>query len=179
MKTKFRTGASKWSAVVTFEETSNSSTSGVIKEYDFERTDVLGEFTNYHANASTGHLTAWEIHFNSNPGVEITDITVAHELGHVIGLNDLYIDTNRNKLMYFRSDSTATAPTALDLWGARVILGLHTSHTFSQYRIWGVSGATTYHVQYCSSCNGNKATHQACIYGTNGRCTVCGFLPMV
>lgn len=43
---------------------------------------------------------------------------LTHELGHAIGLNDLYSDNNQGKPMYEYSTSTASFPTSRDIAGA-------------------------------------------------------------
>lgn len=45
--------------------------------------------------------------------------TMTHELGHAIGLYDLYNDNNKGKLMYGYSNSTASFPTSRDIAGAK------------------------------------------------------------
>ncbi len=162
-----------WSSVATFTEFSQSS--NLILEYDFNRRDVVALYTGYVSNASTtGHTAYWTIAFNTHEGISYDAVTVAHELGHVIGLTDLYDNQNINKLMYYSNASTATSPTTSDLWGAKVILGIHTSHAFTSYRYWGTQSNSNYHVAYCTDCNGNSATHSACIYkGGSTRCFAC------
>ena len=50
--------------------------------------------------------------------------TLAHEFGHVIGLNDLKQTQNKKYLMYGYSDRTVSSPTTTDKKGAKKALGL-------------------------------------------------------
>ncbi len=174
-----RAGVQKWIPWVTFQE--SSAGTGRFADYDFERSDINASFKNYAegTNADTGHISTWEIHLNTNIDVNMNAVIVAHELGHVIGLNDLYSNHNQNKLMYYSDASTATAPTELDLWGAKVILGIHNTHSFDEYRYWGKdTNGNHYHVQYCSDCNGNRATRARCAFSLSDPmkgCITCGY----
>ncbi len=175
VKAVVRAGFSKWSSTVRAVESSTAT--GTITTFSDVTTTTTAMSIPYGCD-NNGHLTGWEISINT--AKTLSDVTLAHELGHVIGLNDLYSDSNKNKLMYgARMGRTATAPTDSDLWGARVILGLHTTHTFSNYRYWGQdSNGNHCHVQYCSDCNGNKATQLRCFFpemDPQRRCITCGY----
>ena len=98
---------------------------------------------------------------------------LAHEFGHAIGLKDLSNAQNINKLMYGYSNGTATAPALADIWGAKVITGVHTTHTWGYRLIAGALGNS--HQKYCTACNGLNPYVQRCTYGTDNRCTVCGY----
>ncbi len=108
-KALFRTGAEKWSPLVMIAESPNAR--GVVREYNFGRQDITARFTNYVEGTSllTGHLTTWDIEFNTNPAVTFTAVTAAHELGHVIGLNDLYASLGQ-----FTRNYTQTVKRAAD-----------------------------------------------------------------
>lgn len=129
---------------------------------------VLAACGNYVAN-SNGHLSSWNILINSSfPSSDFSGVTFAHEFGHAFGLKDLYDYSNRNKLMYgYESTRTATKPKACDLWGAKVITGNHTSHSWS-YRYTSLDR----HQKYCTSCGGYKT--QGCTFNSSGNCTKCG-----
>lgn len=89
-----------------------------------------------------------------NRAKNVTSTTLAHEFGHAIGLNDLYDDQNVNKLMYGVSSRTVSSPTTSDKWGAKVITGVHTTHTWA-YKYHSTTGTgQNRHVGYCTSCNG-------------------------
>ncbi len=174
VKTLVRSAASMWSEVANITE--STSAIGTIFQYN-NSYDGAAAYTELVASASNGHLTSWSMYINvaDTP----TTQTAAHEFGHVIGLNDLYANHNGNKLMYHTTASTATSPTSADLWGAKVILGIHTTHSFDEYRYWGKdTNGNHYHVQYCSDCNGNRATRARCFFSTTDpmkRCITCGY----
>lgn len=124
--------------------------------------------TAYDDTDSNGHLLSWAIVMNDY--YNVTADILAHEIGHVWGLNDLYEDSNINKLMYAYSTCTATAPTSSDIKGFNVITGLHTTHT------WLYKNA----YQYCSICSGRKTETHRYVWtdysGTKhkGTCSLCG-----
>ncbi|MGE7917967.1 hypothetical protein ACQKM9_03330 [Viridibacillus sp. NPDC093762] len=72
---------------------------------------------------SNGHKSKWEISYNTYVMDKRTSTknngTAAHELGHAIGLADLYQSTNTNKLMYGVSDRTVYSPVTADKTGAK------------------------------------------------------------
>lgn len=156
------TGAGIWSNVVSIGE--DASGIGFVKGNNNMGSFTPARFVNYSSNSS-GHLTSWTIEVNTATNATVTSYDVAHEFGHVIGLNDLYNDMTL--LMFGGLGGTATTATAKDRAGAKVILGSHSSHTWSyQYKSLGQH----YHV--CSVCGGKKT--QNCTYNSNGYCTKCG-----
>lgn len=192
---KISQGAALWNPTVNITtDTGNATTVGDIYIYDILETDTVARFTNYFADAN-GHLTEWEIQINNLYYNEFTPDVIAHELGHVIGLNDLYDISNVNKLMYGFVSGTATAPTTSDIWGAKVITGQHSTHTWT---------SDPYRVHTCTDCGGygehigvfpysqhnasyHKATCKACgntVYESHtnsiaGICKLCGYEGMI
>lgn len=69
-----------------------------------------------------GHKTSWTMAYNrSNMDgrtIWANQNTAAHEMGHTIGVADLYLDGNNDKLMYGYSNRTVTHPTTKDKDGA-------------------------------------------------------------
>ena len=124
---------------------------------------------------SSGHYTSWKIMVNTRYSIE--EETLAHEFGHAIGLYDLYEAKNKDKIMYgYRVGRTATRPTTLDKWGAKVITGAHSSHTW-KYKYHSFNSFGNIHVRYCSSCQGlyNSSPNPApCTYNSSNVCTLCG-----
>jgi hypothetical protein len=114
-------GAGKWSGTVTISNTSTSSNNGKISTYSDPSTSTLAVFTEYSSD-SNGHLTSWKIKFNKSKMDSFTAAekatVAAHELGHAIGLNDLYLGANSDKLMY-GFWPMASSPTAKDKEGAK------------------------------------------------------------
>lgn len=94
-----------------------------------------------------------------------------HELGHVIGLKDIPATVSTNSYLMCNEFGSSAAPTSIttaDKQGAAVILGQHTSHsfTYSQY-------SSTAHKKTCSICGVYQYyTHT---YNSNGVCIYCGY----
>ncbi len=165
-------GAQMWAEIVTFTHTESGI--GYFSTFNNPRDGVVAVFSgNADPSDSSGHLISWNIRVNI--AYSITDEVIAHELGYVIGLNDLYDASNANKLMFNNADDcTANAPTESDKWGAKVITGIHEYHNWGEY---GVIKENYYHARYCTQCNGASASVQACSFATVGsisRCTICG-----
>lgn len=97
---------------------------------------------------------------------------MAHEFGHVIGLADLYDSRNKNKLMYGDFGTSGGVPSTADKNGAKVITGVHTSHSMggSYAAIWGYPSSTPAHMSFCSTCNIGRV--EACTPEI-GTCTKC------
>lgn len=114
-------GASRWNSVgpVSFSQ-SSTNFKGEISAYNDPDTSTVAYFGNY--QSSNGHLTSWRIFLNitnlEKKTVEGRKVTMAHEFGHAIGLNDLKDSNNIGVLMYGYSDRNATYPTAADKAGA-------------------------------------------------------------
>ena len=166
-------GASKWSGTMTIINKTDGSGDGLIRMYH-EEADPYSALTFYRSFDSNGHLSDWII--TMNHAKPISAVTLAHEFGHVIGLVDLYVTQNTNKIMYGYATRTATMPNELDKWGAKVITGIHTSHTWGyKYHSTTISG-TNRHVNLCTACNGFpvQKTVANCIYNANNICRFCG-----
>lgn len=164
-------GADKWRSLITFTESSSNPVGEIYSKYIHDNPDAFALFTNPTANSS-GHLTSWEIQINDSNSDDISSAVLAHEFGHVIGLNDLYASNNRNKLMYPYEARTVSSPTSYDITGARVILGLHTTHSFTPYSYYDTtSSGSNRHYRECTVCDGYKIS--LCTYRSNV-CTLCG-----
>lgn len=137
------TGASRWSGTITIVNRTDGSGTGEISTYNNPNTYAIANFCEYSPDNS-GHLVSWKIKMNR--AYDVTATTLAHEFGHAIGLNDLYENKNINKLMYGFSNCTVTSPTALDLWGAKVITGSHTSHAWG-YKYWKSNSIGNMHIK--------------------------------
>lgn len=165
-------GASLWSGTVTIVNKTDGSGTGQIGTYLDQDTNIEAKFTQYYSDSS-GHLTSWKILMNRTASLSAT--ILAHEFGHAIGLNDMYANKNFDKLMYaYTSGRTATSPATADQWGAKVITGVHTSHTWSFKYHSTASNGNNKHVRYCTSCSGLTDTIMECVYNANNVCRVCG-----
>lgn len=165
------TGASKWSGTVTITNKEDGTGQGKINTYHGGCNSIsVAEFCNYSANSS-GHLTKWEISINRDKTANA--VTLAHEFGHAIGLSDLYASKNSDKLMYGYATGTATRPTTADKWGAKVITGVHSSHTWG-YKYLKTTSTGNVHVKYCTVCSGISTVSAPCVYNANNVCKICG-----
>ncbi len=173
-----------WSSVATITESSTAASVVDENNYGLMFIAAVEVDPEVDINPETGHTLKWEMHLNwyfdfYDDGVyAVNSVTTAHEFGHTIGLTDLYLSQNYNKLMCgYRDRRTATAPTSRDLWGAQVILGLHNTHTFTSYRYYGIIGEDGYHMSCCSGCGGNAIGREPCVYRTDNSfepCIYCG-----
>lgn len=163
-------GASKWSGTVTITQKSYGSGTGEICTFYNASSGVYAAFDDYKANSS-GHLTSWKIMMNRARALDST--ILAHEFGHAIGLNDLYGSQSTGKLMYGYISGTATGPTTSDKWGAKVITGVHSTHTWG-YKYYGTGSDGNYHVKYCTQCRGLSVVVEKCTYNADNVCRICG-----
>ena len=166
-KQKVREGASRWSGTVSIYEVDTDGM-GTVLTYTDANSSVVAQCANYKTD-SNGHWGYFELRINK--AKTQTEATYAHEFGHAIGLKDLYTSSNRNKLMYGVESRTVSNPTSIDKWGAKVITGQHTSHSWS-YRYYDTVANGNRHVKYCTSCNGFAAI-ASCIYNANNVCKFC------
>ncbi len=166
--------ADKWAGTVIIGERIDGSGTGKFRTY-YGYVGVVAQFCEY-VSDNNGHLTSWEIKLNLNNADLINETVIAHELGHVIGLNDLYEPKNNDKLMFgIATSCTATSPTTYDKLGAQVITGQHTTHSWG-YKYYSTSGqGSNSHVQYCTVCKGHRANSVAnCVYNLRKICIYCG-----
>ena len=147
-------GAAKWNYTVSIKEGSSSG-SGTLYTYSAPGSNIVALSCDFKKNSS-GHFTSWAIKINRAKTVSPT--TIAHEFGHIIGLNDLFESKSKNKLMYEYEDTrTVTDPTDYDRFGAKVITGQHIDHQWS-YKYYSTSNGITSHITYCSYCKGYGAS---------------------
>lgn len=111
--------------------------------------------TRYQATDSGQHLKVCQIYLNeatlgqkTTNKQTYTNYTLTHELGHIIGLDDLSNSFNdgtfSNYLMGY-NNWTMQSPTATDIKGAAVISGYHKSHSNFKYSC---------HKKSCGLCDG-------------------------
>ena len=165
-------GAARWSDVVTITEKTDGTGTGLIDTFSNINDRAVAKFNDYSADGA-GHLTSWKISINRAHTQSVA--TMAHEFGHAIGLNDLYAAENNDKLMYGCVDgATAAYPSIYDQWGAKVITGVHVSHSWGHkyHSITGYGGNR--HIKYCTVCYGLTNTITDCTYNSANICTVCG-----
>jgi hypothetical protein len=188
-------GANAWRSVVDIRAVTSGGT-GTVRFTDPWPSDYPSDaVAGVQASSSPGtHYSTFTMHLNPNLAASINSTNMAHEFGHVIGLNDLGIDFdnnnnhmqmwefNRTNIMYYNNSATATSPTFFDRSGASVVMGRHTTHYWHTTH-WvfksNVNGKVrNMHRSVCDECNGSRSGHvaAACTYNGNGmRCTVCNF----
>ena len=122
---------------------------------------------------SNGHFTLAYIFINNLYLSELTPVILAHEIGHIIGLNDLYDPNNTDKLMA-GSGMTATGPTTAELWGVSILQNRHGNTGYEHD--WKYTNAK----KTCSYCGGVKTEQHHYIWSQynatyhKGTCTDCG-----
>jgi len=169
LKNVVRAGAGLWSGTVNIQEKTDGTGKGLITTYNEAGSGVIAKFCEFTANSS-GHLTAWKIKLNR--AHTQNQVVIAHEFGHAIGLNDLYEYRSRYKLMYGYDTGLANSPTATDIWGAKLITGVHSSHTWG-YKYYSTNSSGNVHIKYCTQCGGLSYETGQCTYH-NGVCVLCG-----
>lgn len=135
-------GAELWAPYV--QITTNTTSDNHIYLTSSLSMNYLALFICYNDN-TYGHHANWDILLNTKQQGNLDRSAIAHELGHAIGLSDLSESINSDKLMYLSNYCTATAPTTSDIWGAKIITGQHSTHTWA---------SDPYTVHTCTDCGG-------------------------
>ncbi len=164
-------GAYMWLDTVVISGKNDGSGTGYIETYYNANDPAVAKVCNYSTDRTTGHFTSWQLLMNR--AYTQTNAVLAHEFGHVIGLNDLYSSKSTNKIMYGFTSGTATSPSALDKWGARVITGQHLTHTWHYKYYDTTSTGANRHVKCCTQCNGFAEAIKNCTYNSQNVCTAC------
>lgn len=173
---------SLWGSSVSLTENSSSAGSNLRiytcnnSKYGFTAASrVLPE------SGSNIHVTAAEILVNlyqfnksasglSNAQLEARKSrTIAHEIGHIYGLADLYSSGSKENIMYGYASHTKTV-TAMDKKGMSVVTNVHATHSFSS---WSFEN-TTYHKRTCSVCDGISRQRHISLTG-NLTCRIYGY----
>lgn len=163
-------GASLWDGTVSITNIAGGFGTGTIQTFDDPMTGTIARFKDFWADSS-GHLFTWIIEMNRSKPQNAK--VLAHEFGHAIGLIDLYASKSSNKLMYGFDNGTASGPTTSDIWGAKVITGVHTSHIWG-YKYHSTNHMGNVHIRYCTDCNGLSLYTEQCIYNAKNVCIKCG-----
>lgn len=179
MQKKIGAAAGKWRSTMgfQFERLYTTPPNGMIYALTNQSAPWAAMFTPNYINPA-GHITSWRIDLNYR--FTITEVTVAHEFGHVLGLRDLYASNNNNKLMYYSETRTSTNPTKHEYYAAKTITGIgHQTHTWTGgYQYLGAIGGVCYHTTKCKDCNGPSVMHKVrCTYNANHVCKHCGGRP--
>lgn len=103
------TGVSRWNSTgIVYISPATTSTNLVTSHGGSDTSTVA--VTRSWKNSTTGHKTRWEFSYNryvmGNRTATQNNETATHEIGHTIGLADLYKSYNNNKLMYGTSSRT-------------------------------------------------------------------------
>ncbi|WP_080873460.1 hypothetical protein [Oceanobacillus timonensis] len=115
-------GVNRWNDTGVTNITQAVSSDNLVTSHGGPDEDVVATTRSWY-NSSTSHKDRWEISYNTyvmnDRSASQNNGTAAHEMGHTIGLADLYENSNSNKLMYGYSSRTVTSPTSSDIAGAR------------------------------------------------------------
>ena len=112
----------------------------------FGEYEIVNEENNHlHYVSALIFLNSARMSMNDSENIPV----IAHEIGHAIGLKDIYI--RNDVLMYGYSPNFTKKPSSRDVKGARVILGLHdnSEHVFQK-----VSVSESEHKKVCTLCDG-------------------------
>lgn len=166
-----------------FEQVQSSYTNGVVGRITaevFENNTSAFAVATYSPSDidSDGHLITWELSVNIKQGREPEEQYIAHEFGHIIGLNDV---NNWFCLMTGTADFMESTPRDEEVFAANLILGLH-QHTDVGEMYQSTSYGYGQHKLKCSICEGYKVQTpnsqdyriELCTYGADDRCIVCG-----
>lgn len=114
-------GIGRWTSTSIVSIQNSLTSNNLITSYGGPDTGIAA-ITSSWANPTTGHKTRWELSYNrftmGNNTLEKNYTIAAHEIGHTIGLADLYNYTNADKLLYGYMTLTASSPTSADKTGA-------------------------------------------------------------
>lgn len=115
-------GAKVWkeSGVVTFKRSRN--TPNTVETCTSKDTSFVAYAVTW-GEVRTGKIIKFEIKLNKDimngRTASRNKVTAAHEMGHTLGLLDLYEARNKGKLMYGFTDRETTKPTATDIKGGK------------------------------------------------------------
>lgn len=126
LETKYKTytgnGVARWNNTSIVNITFSSISANLVTSHSGPDSDTVA-VTRSWKNSVTGHKTKWELSYNryimGNYGDTQNNGTATHEIGHTIGLVDLYNTSNQNKLMYGIANRTVYSPTSYDQTGAK------------------------------------------------------------
>lgn len=116
------TGVANWNNTSVVSFSYSVSSNNIVTSHGGPDTSTTATTTSW-KNPLTGHKTRWELSYNKYvmDGRTTTqnNATATHELGHGIGLKDLKLGSNNNKIMYGYGTRTVSTPVSSDITGAR------------------------------------------------------------
>ena len=162
-----------WGNNINMTYTSNlESAVLVLMEYDLTDNEIMGTL-NFLYETTTGHkvkcfIVIDPVMFNDpSITVEGKNILLAHEIGHVYGLDHA---PSSSSIMY-DGYSTTKNVTSQDIWGMKVVTHVHTHGPVVMGTTYDFIDAS-YHYVTCNSCKGKvKRVHAPNAYGV----CACGY----
>ena len=165
--TTFNSAKNMWSGTATFTESSNSLST--VNEYYDSTSSYTAKTTS--TGTYDGHITKFKMEMNRYNYDKLSSATqqrtLAHELGHTLGLNDVYASSLSGNIMYYSSSSTKSV-TDKDKTGARFVQHVHTMHVNFTYE--PLDRPT--HACRCGACGAYYVQAHTFV---NGVCSKCGY----
>lgn len=161
-------GAALWGSYV--DVTYSSSSMGYVYNVTDSTSNVLA---NTSTSAGTdGITTGWTIKINSylfdSKSTAGKNRIIAHELGHVFGLGDLYDSADSGKIMYGIYNETSAVNT-YDIKGMTVVTEAHTHASYCP--VIYEKYTSSKHKVRCTSC----MTYYEESHTSSSYCTKCGY----
>ena len=164
-----------WKGEIILQEVSSGNI-GTVHETDSSQTSVFIHSSTVNQGSSPYHITQWNIYINEDLVQNYTDkdivIKLAHELGHIYGLE--HVSDPAQIMNSSPSSSKYSEVRSSDLKGIRICTDSHTSHNTS--RVYLKNDNTVCYNDVCSDCGAYMSTNhdlefQGCLIPL--KCTIC------
>nr|MDD6335383.1 matrixin family metalloprotease [bacterium] len=164
-------GKALWGSAINFSTTApgNAGVQNIITSSSTPNTEGPASTQIISINASSGHITQWRMTIYSalfdEKATDMKKKIIAHEIGHVYGLDHLYDASKYTSLMYggYAGGSSAQTLQQDEILGMNLLTHTHTSHSFPAFT--QVVGGNS-HRSICSGCKGYREAAHATDYYT-------------